>query len=140
MHASVCFAPVPHGQLRGAGQRARPVRVLSARPGADRRRVRTGGDAEDGDDEGRADPGDGSRPFPVDQRMPLLILTVLAAFAQEAPMLADDARGEPERHLARLELTVEREHLAAALTFIRAEANRLGLAAAETSRLERKQH
>jgi hypothetical protein len=37
-------------------------------------------------------------------------------------MLADDVRGEPERHLARLELTVEREHLAAALTFIRAEA------------------
>ncbi len=55
-------------------------------------------------------------------------------------MLADDARGELERHLARLELTVEREHLAAALTFIRAEANRLGLGAAETSRLERKQH
>ena len=72
--------------------------------------------------------------------MPLLILTVLAAFAQEAPMLADDARGEPERHLARLELTVEREHLDVALTFIRAEANRLGLGAAETSRLERKQH
>jgi hypothetical protein len=80
MHASVCFAPVPHGQLRGAGQRARPVRVLSARPGADRRRVRTSGDAEDGDDEGRADPGDGSRPFPVDRRMLLLTLTVLAAF------------------------------------------------------------
>jgi len=55
-------------------------------------------------------------------------------------MLADDARAEPERHLARLELTVERELLAAALTFIRAEANRLGLGAAETSRLERKQH
>ena len=50
-------------------------------------------------------------------------------------MLADE-----ERHLARLELTVEREHLAAALTFIRAEANRLGLGAAEISRLERKQH
>ncbi len=55
-------------------------------------------------------------------------------------MLADDARAEPERHLARLELTVERELLAAALTFIRAEANRLGLGAAETSPLERKQH
>jgi hypothetical protein len=55
-------------------------------------------------------------------------------------MRADDARGKPERHLARLELTAEREHLAAALAFIRVEANRLGLGAAETSRLERKQH
>jgi len=34
-------------------------------------------------------------------------------------MRADDARGEPERHLARLELTAERKHLAAALAFIR---------------------
>ena len=40
-------------------------------------------------------------------------------------MRADDARGEPERHLARLELTAERKHLAAALAFIRVEANRL---------------
>ncbi len=81
MHASVCFAPVPHGQLRGAGQRARPVRILSTRPGADRRRVRTGGDAKNGDDEGRADPANGSRPFPVERKVPLLTLTVLAAFA-----------------------------------------------------------
>src|SRR5262245_43869167 len=69
MHASVCFAPLPHGLLRGAGQRAHPVRVLSALPGADRRRVRTGGDGQDSDDEGRTDLGDGSRPFPVDRRM-----------------------------------------------------------------------
>src|SRR5262247_4229466 len=69
MHAAVCLAPVPHGLLRGAGQRAHPVRVLSARPGADRRRVRTGGDGQGSDDEGRSDPGDGSRPFPVDRRM-----------------------------------------------------------------------
>jgi hypothetical protein len=53
-------------------------------------------------------------------------------------MRADDARGKPERHLAHLELTAERKHLAAALAFIRIEANRPGLGAAETSRLERK--
>src|SRR5262245_54840884 len=127
MHSSICFAPLLHGQLRRAGQRARPVRVLSARLGADRRRVRTAGDAEDGDDKGRADPGDGSRPLPVDRRMPLLTLTVLATFAWEAPMRADDARGEPHRHLARLELSAEREHLAAALAFVRSETSRLGL-------------
>jgi hypothetical protein len=72
--------------------------------------------------------------------MPLLTFTVLAAFPEEAPMRADDARGEPERHLARLELIAEREHFAAVLVFIRADANRLRLGAAETSRLERKQH
>ena len=55
-------------------------------------------------------------------------------------MRAHDARGEPERHLARLELTAEHKHLAAAFAFIRVEANRLELGAAETSRLERKQH
>ena len=70
MHASVRFAPAPHAQLRGAGRRARPVRVLSARSGAGRRRVRTGGDAEDGDDEGRAGPDNGSRRFLVERRMP----------------------------------------------------------------------
>jgi hypothetical protein len=47
-------------------------------------------------------------------------------------MSADDSRGESERHLARLEPTTERGHLAAALGFIRAEANRLGLGATET--------
>src|SRR5215468_6820316 len=61
-----------------------------------------------------ANPGVGSRPLPVDRRMPLLTLTVRAAFAWEAPMRADDARGEPDRHLARLELSAEREHLLAA--------------------------
>ena len=64
--------------------------------------------------------------------MPFLTLTVLAAFALEAPLTADDARGEWGRHLARLAPTAEREHLAAALGFIRAEANRVGLGAAET--------
>ena len=81
MHTAVCFAPAPHGQLRGPGRRARPVRVLSARSGAGRCRVGTAGDVEDGDDEGRADSGNGSRPFPVERRMPFLTLTVLAAFA-----------------------------------------------------------
>src|SRR5215471_12293752 len=81
MHASVCFAPVPHGLLRRTGQRARPVRVLSARPGAGRRRARTRGDAEEGDAEGRDGPDEGSRPFLVDRRLLLLTLTVLAAFA-----------------------------------------------------------
>ena len=35
-------------------------------------------------------------------------------------MRADGGRGEPERHLARLELTAEHEHLAAGLAFTRA--------------------
>jgi hypothetical protein len=46
-------------------------------------------------------------------------------------MSADDSRGESERHLAHLEPTAERGHLAAALGFIRAEATRLGLGATE---------
>src|SRR5262250_1247694 len=75
----------------------------------------------------------GSRPLPVERRMPLLTLTVRAPFAWEAPMRADDARGEPDRHLARLELSAEREHLFAALAFLRSETSRLGLGAAETS-------
>src|SRR5215471_6101763 len=84
VHASVCFAPLARGLLRGAGQCARPVRVLSARPGTGRCRVCTGGDAEDGDAEGRADPGGGSCPLSIDRTMPLLTLTVLAASASEA--------------------------------------------------------
>ena len=47
-------------------------------------------------------------------------------------MTADDSSGEWGRHLGRLAPTAERKHLAAALGFIRAEANRLGLGAAET--------
>lgn len=39
-------------------------------------------------------------------------------------MRAHDARGEPECHLDRLELTAEREPIAAALAFIRAERRR----------------
>jgi len=50
--------------------------------------------------------------LPVDRTVPLLTLTVFAAFASEASVGADGARGEPERHL------VEREHRATALAFI----------------------
>src|SRR5262249_56147 len=80
-YTPACVSHQPRGLLRRTGQRARPDRVLSARTGAGRRRARTRGDAEEGDDEGRDGPDEGSRPFLVDRRMLLLTLTVLAAFA-----------------------------------------------------------